>query len=99
MFFLSFFPNTCLLLYRRFLHVVSSHYDNLRNNNAFIKIDFSSLLWKDKTESDSTKASGKVFHSLIVLGKNGNWWYFVEDSGTLYECLCKWRLWRSADRR
>ena len=57
-FFLSF--HIRLLLYRRFLHVISSHYDNLRINNIHIKIDFSSLSWKDKTESNSTKVSGKV---------------------------------------
>ena len=39
-------------LFRRFLHVVISHCNNLINN-IYIKIDFSSLSWKDKTESDS----------------------------------------------
>ena len=37
-----------------------------------ININFPSLAVKDETESDSATASGKVFHSVIVLGKKEN---------------------------
>ena len=46
--------------------MVSSHFSNLRNNNMYIKIGFSSLSWKDIIDSASTNVSGNLLRTHVL---------------------------------